>query len=437
MLLFSSAMKYKAPKFILRVALPWIWRILCTVGNMVQIYHISISYHQYPVFSQVNIRYPEEQEVPSVTFCFLTVQVLNWDLIKTQKADWYGQFVQEAEKNNLTISQNFTMAHYISTRTPLDRIALTSKFMSKLTEQETIDLTFDYDNFLTTINSFKGMFDFESLRGKKEIEKKFKVVVSMTTMYKCFTLEQLQGGRKISHVSINRAVSHRGALLIFKFNERAEKYIHRIMVSLSIPPNVPRLGFDKFLFFSSVDEKNALSYNLVVNELLSAPFGKCKEYSRTKWKNRAHCIDSCILQNAVNKTHYIPPGITLSNDLRAPENIYYLPILSDVANGELLRRITNMCTENCWMLDCKSRIFVPKKISTVGASGSAIILYSYLTPVTEVKIVPQLSFSEYFVDLTSTFGFWTGLNVLQTLTFGINVIRRGKCAKRLKSINAN
>lgn len=196
------------------------------------------------------------------------------------------------------------------------------------------------------------------------------------------------------------------------------------MVSLSLAPVIPRLGFDKFLFFSSVSEKNALSYNLVVNELRAKPYGNCLEYSETKWKNQAHCIDSCILKHGIDHTGHIPPGITLSNDLRAKKNITFLPVMGQVASLETLRNITKNCTNRCHLSDCKSKIFVPKKISSVGATGSSILLYSYLSPITEVKIVPQLTFVEYFVDLTSTFGFWTGLNVLQSLTIGINFIQK-------------
>ena len=410
----------RASKHSVSTFLPWIWRILCTLGNLIHIYHISRGYHEYPVSSEVNIEYPERQEVPSITFCFLTLQMFDWERVKKEKPDLFKMVVDDVDSHG---PSNKSITERLITLHPLVRIGYISKYLSLLTEQETARLTLDSDSFLKDVRKFEDMFSYQTFRGDRAIRSSFTITVSLTALYKCFTIQDTLNGepRSYSTIEINRAINRRGSLMIYVFQNQTLQSFNRIMVAFSLAPRIPRQGFEKFLTLSSISEKNIVSYDSVVNKLKSAPYGNCLvRNSQSKWHNQPHCMDSCVLKMAVNATRCIPPGITLTNDLSSPPHLKYLPF-AEGDNAAFLRNITKQCAYICRAPDCESQILVPKKVSSVGTNGSTFYLFSNLTPTTHVTIVPQLTFSEYLVDLTSTFGFWTGLNVLQTLTFFIRL----------------
>ena len=410
------------------VRLLLLWMILCSIGHVCQVYHISSQYFKYGITTNVQVITEDTLMLPSVVFCFHLLQVTKWqDMTHEERLtvlrdevgnDIFNYSVQEEDEESVKKIPSIIISK--SHANLVSKIQANSNLQA-LNVSRIFDVTYKFENMFDSFIVFvqndselgvsRKLMEFSS--DDPHIHDIFSVTEFLKDMYRCYSLDFKKAFRLVNHFHLARQAEAPGVISgIFLKPER----IRNTTGMYYIPNHNDRQlhhGFYATLpMQAATSVRHHISYDVFEAILLKAPYEtQCIDYTDFGFESRGECFESCIRNESISATRMIHP----SSNVYAGETKQVIKILDIVTNKDNIRnvmdKLEDICDERCQANDCTSITYIPKKMSTLSEPDMVmVIIMAPQSPKVRATCQKAMSAIQYLTDVGSTFGFWLGVS---------------------------
>lgn len=164
-------------------------------------------------------------------------------------------------------------------------------------------------------------------------------------------------------------------------------------------------------------KKVILTYAEYQSWLLPAPYdSNCYDY-RPEYKTERHCYDQCHLELSVKLQDRIPMSVI--KDRRIKSMMYGKQIDMTVEAKKILSDIKRNCTTKCQKVQCNNDDFVPILIHAVPNLELEVALQASPDPLFRTIYEPKIYTIDFATYILSCIGFWYGLSFYQAVGMGL------------------
>lgn len=401
------------------VKLKVIWSIICLIGNIAQIYHISLQYFLYDVTTNVQLYIPDTIDLPSLSVCFYSWKLLKWSQLSAYEKQSLltinGEDIYRFEQpyENLT---SYAIRSAIENGTTLDATTLLKNMQKKLNISDMFRLTaspFEVFSPVAIYNPQQRGFDF--LVNGSDLMKPEEFFFDNR---KClvFNLEE-KGRSNVSYFANRRINIMSGIASMYFFSEEYVSAVNEPVIALSSGKDYVRPDFNGFLAVPS-QLRVGITYTEYRSILLPSPYAtNCRNYLASGFISRGKCYDVCLKAKSLHLWGSLHPLLQIFP--KEKEKIITYDELFFQYSHEA-NRIDTECTEECKQRDCSTVQYIPRYMlfgKPYQAEQVRFFLMVTLSPITESITVEHYLLIQFVTDIASTFGFWLGLNLYAIVGF--------------------
>lgn len=430
------------------------WFIICIIGSILQVIEVSNIYFSYKITTLVTMSYPPLITRPSLTVCFYTVEIYDWD--KVNLSD-----LVELEKIGLINATQIMVSKEILKKVQTqvrndgfgEMIDYTGIVNSNSTASQVMSRSL---NFTTLI---KGCYEISNIDYMYHSDKKcsnFKETTYVREMQKCIRIDSLLRSQEYKYMLLNQIVSQ-GFFYQFKVNGKYSGRISNVMYSFGPVGGFLRNGYIRQVMKETLSVSIILTYSIYRSQLLPEPFEtacinyknylnkehfvlknfkhpkpKVDDYRNYKYNfdpksilHRGDCWEECVKINSVKYFGKISPGVSVTSDIEIPMmSQFELEDDKNIFNFD--REIKTKCNDKCKWQECDSSYFIPQIVSSKvreveGTKAQKVIVHVMTQPVTHTVAVQKMNFVEYISYIATAIGFWLGLTVYDS---GLAFVRK-------------
>ena len=391
--------------------------------NVFHVYHICDQYFYYDVTTNVRIGFPEVVEFPSMTLCPVLVNLLKWEKMSTDLRRNLLQVALSTPTNETLVSQLLNNASLIGPEVFVyDAWTETAYNMyNRLVKEVSVGMIFkltapfhEVFPFFTTIGLTHNSFGSDEQKTKEELPTsgKFQFTIDSTFIhdrYKCWTLNIRPELNKV------------------KFDELQAIYVQpkRFMASWYsyVTTDFHVYIHNKGFLINTIDDKtivksgSGVETSFISHEsiFLEYPYKtNCRDYTKIGFTSRKHCKEMCFKSKTIQRYK------ALVEDTHAfqSDNMFFNQSQYPWTERSTVRFFIRQCMNDCKERDCRSVTYHKGDSFYAGNekfSGQRIYMaYNVITFTKTQAAFPLVSF---LTELFSTFGFWMGLSVANSLKF--------------------
>lgn len=427
------------------------WFSVCILGTILQVIQVSNIYFSYKITTVVTMNYPEYISRPSLTICFYTVEIYDWNKVgEVNLVELEKLGLKEASKiTNSTEALN-SLQDQVRADGFGEKIIYTGIVNNNATSREIMSRSLNYSTFIL------GCYEISNKDYRYHANKlcsNFKETTYMREMQKCIRIDSKLPSTEYSSILLNQIVSQ-GFFFQFKVNGKYSKRISNVMYSFSPVGSFLRNGYIRQIMKETLSVSIILTYSIYRSELLPLPFETaCINYQNSmsqsnfqfrrfsqhfqpnysynytfdpkSIKDRGDCWEECVIINSVKYFGRIAPGVSVTGSINIPMISQY-----EIETNETLhafdRKIKTKCNRKCKRPECDLSTFIPHVISSKsrelnGKKAQKVIIHAMNQPVTHAKAVQKMNFVEYLSYVATAIGFWLGLSVFD---FGLTIVKK-------------
>lgn len=412
--------------------------VICIIGSMCQLYHISEMYFSYPTTVVVNVEMPNRVELPAVTICIPLCYIIKKEMA-TKKFPWYHQQLKaEALYSNRSID---AISFKEKKAQLLMRILLSSRNMTAVDGHH---MTANSSDIIFRCNVHYGV---NAHVPCKKLFQTRQFIAMPFSGYKCYTLfpQTLVNRGKEKNRFAYRQSKQWPMLYSFWLYLNGQDYVmfyNETKPKLQIhSPHIMQPGDDYRQLEIGSRQGIRLTYSKIASNLLPPPYPtNCRNYSHDNYESRRDCIDHCIVQvyrKACGVWH---------QDVRAPisENVTFSSweLLTNrtlhrncdkVAGNNFQmgkgKSIMRHCEQRCHQDDCISEYYTPIIKESYFTPNTPVMRkrlgeeeYNYFANLIELRMPdapdiicthhPKLETVEFLCYIGSIFSMWYGISIL-------------------------
>ena len=389
-----------------------LWALLCCLGCIIQIVILVQQYMRYEISTSVTLLFKDKIHLPAVTVCSRLIELLNWNDERVRRN--CQQITMKPDCHNMTLAQ---LQDHVSRQMDVrDTLISTFGLFDEYTIREILNMTVELDELLFAHLRFNQSTG--GLQAVFNFNQTFHVSQFFVGIIKCFTLTWRREFEELQYLQVKQQYTSPG---LFLFLTRVP-VPHKPMLIVSYTENgVPyRTGYTDFLMTTAGPSVSTATYDLIKSDLLPAPFDtKCVDYSKLHegLVNRGVCFERCYSAKGLDKFHRKPLGLLMQHS--DPPDLKCMSESFLEKNQHELHQMWSECDSLCSHQDCKQTIHVARVKSSDQHQDKAQITghMSYIpnAPVIRTMCLQKVTWAEFATDLSSTFGFWLGLSVMDAL----------------------
>ena len=419
--------------------------------NNVHIYQISEGYFRYETTTNVLLASPEKIEFPSTTLCVELPATLKWNQMSPEllkrlliRDDSNTSEAQDMVNNsslipsalhNLTNEGYRNVMHY-----------LYNSLANEVTIPELLNMTHPFEKifyafslnglFVNPNGSIKSydMFMSDMSNFQFSIDKIF-----LHEGHKCFSLSLLTDQNSIINFNDIQYLKPEDSHILFwqsQFEQRTRFFLHKkgYLVSLKDTHEIVDRG-----------ERGALSYQAYESIRLEYPYKtNCRDYIKVGLSSQKECIEKCFKMKSVPKfgrvwseSHAFSADNLQVGTLGYSDEYYdiYQECKLDCKEIEChslkhstqvitVRRAEKLLRRNCSksaVSTCEGEVDYEKQ--------SSVFIHISTLPFTRTKSQPAIPLVPFLTGVFSTFGFWLGLSVFDSLNMAKKIWQKVEIAR--------
>lgn len=336
--------------------LDWIWSILCILGMMFHIYHMTEIYLRFATTTEVIIELEEEFNNPAVGLCFNPIGFRTDDVCPSNSS-----FSDMLECYDDKILYDMTLHEIMKN--------LSSGLISRVYNHE--------DQF--------GIQTFFKWHACLEINPK-----------------RVKGS--MANITKGKADAREIFVINFNFSDVSVKYF---VIELHDRDLKPRGVYIKTLNLILDDDiKNAfkVGYQGIVINLLPYPFkDECIEYKNLEFESHYHCMDKCVNSKLYAKYKKYHPYL-LYRSKYYDENIMFVNI-TEISYTDYYSSCQTNCPQNC---HSKTYNVIPLDDWIRKEKKALQVAVEYLEPNIAITYQPRLGLEDYVIYISSILSLWFG-----------------------------
>lgn len=395
--------------------LRFIWIFLCILANGYQVSNILQVYFRYDVSTKVQVAFPEDYEVPKISLCFYTIDLIKWD---------------EELPENQALQRRFNHSGINITMIP--KIVSDLNIANKMILDHEFQLNKTGRQIFNRILKWGDLFDRCAILDPDDYIIKlynncseiFIVTASLKECYTCFAFSIRSNKTTYNHPSINRVVGISGFQYSVTMTKSALERIDQAVFAFSPMSTLPRHGFAREYTVTQLKKLFRLTSSFYKNSYLPEPFFTgCIDYSRHQLMDKGQCFDRCLRNVSLT---YLKDKLLPGPLIRAPgtgndqPSAYYPLSVLDLWGTEysyLYLKLQDYCNRMCRRPDCQEEFLVPLVLSDNPYSYNCFLLYVSQQPPVQTIYSQKYSLPEFLADMGSTFGVWANVSVLSVYDF--------------------
>ena len=434
--------------------------LICGIMNILQIHEICEEYLRYETTTTVQIELPEEIEFPSLTLCVDIPAILKWEEMPDEflkrlfnqdhslrqfHQEWNASKAQDFVKNTSRI-------HSSIYGLPDPDYGYAMRYLyNDLANEMTIPEIF---NMTHPIEEIFHVFELNGLVMNPNGSIKFYTML-MSNMsnfqfsidktflqegLKCFSLSLRSGRNNIIYLNDVLNLTPDYSYLVFwqvNYGIQVQIFLHKKGYLLSLIDDHYKGDFGNLIGWQFVTyESVRLEYPYKTN---------CRDYTKVGLSSQKECIEKCFKMKSVKKFGYV-----FSESHAFPADDLHLGIQGDPNHT---RDIHQECQLECHLIECHSIKYYCQEIKRGGlvdlfgqncskSTGpictegevdyrqqSMVVIYPPNIPVTRTESQPAIPLIPFLTGVFSTFGFWLGFSVSDSLHMAKKIWQKVQIAR--------
>lgn len=428
--------------------------LLCLSGNITQVYHINSQYFRYAITTNVQVVIEDTILLPTATYCFSLVHVINWEKLTHEErvgilqddlgADIYDYNVEDEDEESVKMIPLIIKANIDIVK----KIQVTSN-LQKLNMSRVFDVTYKLEYMFEWVSTY--VEDYSPTGTSRThvflsfvdstVDEILTISEFIKDIYRCYSLEYKKEYRLVNYHHLARQATTPGVISIASFNrDRINNTLEMYFVP-SHDERKPATGFyGTFPTASTASQIQHVTYDIFEARLLKAPYEtRCIHYSDFGFQFRGECFESCLRNESISKTGKVHPSVNIFKE--ETKNIVTISeiLFNNNNTGTLMNEMQDMCDQRCQAKDCVSFTYVPKKLtSQIGPDINFALLANLApqSPIVRSTCLQTISFIQYLTDIASAFGFWLGVSAIGSLEFAKGTFKRAS-ERLLRADSAN
>ena len=404
---------------------------MCAIFITVHIYQICEEYLRYETTTNVLLGSPEEIEFPSMTLCVDILATLKWEEVSPEllkrlfirgdrprrELQFNVSTAQDMVNNSSLIQsalQNLSDVDYLYTITYLyDELA------KEITIPELLNMTHPFEKLFHTF-ALNGLF--VNPNGSIRFYDMF--MSNMSNFQFSIDKTFLHEGLKCFSLSLR---SERNNLIDFIDIQSLNPEDRHILFWQTQSEQLTRLFLHKKGYLVSLKDRyqilrrgnvSAISYKVHESIQLEYPYkSNCRDYTKVGLSSRKECIEKCFKNKTVKRFGYV---FFQSHAFHFDD--LHLGIQGDT---NYTHDIFQECKLHCKQIECYSlkhsiedlKFKTEKllRVEVVQKEGSCLFLDVSKIPFTGTESQAAIPLITFLTAVFSTFGFWLGLSVSDSL----------------------
>lgn len=422
-----------------------IWFLICFGGNLYQVTQISLDYLEYQIVTTINVNFPDFFNVPAINVCLYETQIVNLGKLFKYKPTIKSEL-------NFTKLTNEEIVKLLKNQLLGEKMVTQGLMAKGLTTSQRIDLTYHFNDLFTGCQLVRsdGSWDYGS-----NCSNLFDIVPYRFGYSVCWSFNfKLQSQFKLNLLDTYRADYVAGMLYMFSFTPLARNILAESFLSYNINHEQDRMGYYRFIFLSQLEHLINLSYDEYTNHLLPYSYTTmCREYSdlaheysdidsrysdskslysgrknisRNRIFDRGSCFESCLKNKSatvLGKNVLFPNIMAFDESVDMGSRIMTIyELLNNESLVQLKFKLSKDCDHVCKSSACSETIHIPYVRSSLVYPKSVIVTYVMQSPKMETICKPKLSLIVTLTNISSTFGFWIGLSLFNSVEIFIDLV---------------
>ena len=418
-----------------KVRLLLLWMILCLIGNVYQVYHISFGYFKFGITTNVQVITEDTLMLPSFVLCFGLIQVIKWqDMTHEERLavlrdevgnDIFDYSVQEEDEESVKKIPSIIIS---KSHANLESKIQVNSNLQVLNISRVFNVTYKFEEMFDTFVVFVQN-DSELGVSRKLLELSsddprihdiFSVREFIKDMYRCYSFDYKKAFRSVNHFHLARQAATPGIISgIFLNSERIRNTTGMFYIPNHNDRKLHHGFFATLPMQSTMSVRHHITYDIFEAILLKVPYEtRCIDYIDRGYESRGECFESCIRNESLFATRMIHP----SSNIYAGETEKVIKILDIITNKENIKtvmdKLEDICDERCQANDCTSITYIPKKLA-IQSEPNVVMVVNMAPQSPKVRATCQAAMStvQYLTDVGSTFGFWLGVSAFGFFDF--------------------
>ena len=381
------------------------------MGNSIQIIQISKIFFSYEVNTIVKITQPSSKFTPpSVCLCYYLVDLIVWNDAFTkfpQLKDVLPYDPKDRAFNKIIAKVN-SMEHN-------EKLNLTRYIMDNVTAGVVFEMTLTKEQIFDNC-TYVNPVDY-SLNQRPCIVT-FKITTYITEVFKCFLFDPNYSNNSYMFMESMRIPANNGLNFIIRMLDRvAGNRTDQVEIFYTETAHIPRHGDSNYVFITKLQNKDfSFTYTEFQNTLLPNPYEtQCIEYREEEhgtFENQGHCYEACARNQSLKEFGYLMPGPSVHLG-KVTINEKLMSIMTVQGSREInlrMLKIQDRCDYICRYPACNQLIFSPVLLSENENTENSFHGLVARSPTVRTEYQPKLDLIEYLTQVSSTFGFWTGVS---------------------------
>ena len=385
-----------------RTLLKEFWVLLCLCGNLLQISQISEIFFSYEVITIADVDYPKRPiNAPTISFCFYISDMVKWDKVFEKFPEMKSHVGYKESMSMVNLSRKISKIGH------LGKLNISSPIMNQGSAELLFSLTLEGEE-LFQVCSVVDPKTYRMTHGN--CTSHFRIKTYFRECFKCFAFDEL-GTPEYDFRLASRILGINGvSFAIIMFPNIPKDRVNQAQIYYSLTNTLPRHGTASNVFVTDLNTMFFLTYQYFLNTLLPLPYETmCRNYTEDGFENKGDCYENC----ARNKSLQVFDGSLFPGPA---VEIYRKDKLLSIfgMHGDAyikMQKIQLECDNQCQAHDCEEKIFIPQLLNTQESSINTFLGFFQRIPTVRTTFLAKMPIIEFLTQVTSTFGFWTGISL--------------------------
>ena len=410
--------------------------IVCLAGCILQIWSLSATaaggYFAYDVVTSVTVAYKNRLEYPTRTFCFYTVDIVNWtEILSDPKIQ--AKVARQSMMNFVQTTPAAFVRKARGARSHREKLELDALVKEFLPARTLMNMTSDYGDIFYACSYIMRRNYTVATEPCDEI---YDIKKFMLKTYTCFEMSPRKHREyDLGLVQLVYAYNP-GMVSAISLKKSFYSHVQQSMLYVHDLQELPSTQNPRSIAISEMDRLFSVSYTEYESVFLPRPYpSNCRNYTAEGLVSRVNCINDCTAKRTRKQLGYNSLIIPVTAEpvktvYKVDDSYLDLLVLSDrqlLTNQTLFnatRAISNSCNNLCYQPDCDDTNVAPVLLSANAYPYNLYTFYLAYEPDVTTSTVEKTGITSYLSDIASALGFWMGISLLSSLETTSKIVRK-------------